>query len=56
MDIVLRVHSNAVVVLVHPAVVLQEEVFEGHRVLLLIGHHQLVVEAEQDELRWKITF
>ncbi len=50
-DTVLRVDRNAVVVLIHPSVVLQEEVFERHRVLLLVGHHQLVVEAEQDELR-----
>lgn len=49
----LGVDSNTVVVLIHPAVALQEKVFEGHGVLLLIGHHQLVVEAEQDELQRK---
>lgn len=46
----LGVDSNTVVVLIHPTVALQEKVFEGHGGLLLIGHHQLIVEAKQDEL------
>lgn len=50
MDILLRVDGSGVAVLVLPAVVLHEEVFEGHHALLLVGDHQLVVEAEQDEL------
>lgn len=49
-DTTLGVDSNTVVVLIHPTVTLQEKVFEGHGRLLLIGHHQLIVEAEQDEL------
>lgn len=49
----LCVNSYTVVVLVQSGVVLQEKVFEGHGVLLLVGHHQLVVEAEQDELMRK---
>lgn len=52
-DVLLSVDSSAVVVLVLPAVVLHKEVFEGHHVLLLVGHHQLVVEAKHDELRTK---
>lgn len=52
-DVLLSVNSSTVVILVLPAVVLHKEVFEGHHVLLLVGHHQLVVEAEHDELRTK---
>lgn len=48
--ILLGVHSSAVVVLVCPAVALDKEIFEGHHVLLLVGHHHLIVEAEHDEL------
>lgn len=49
-EILLGVHSGGVVVFVHPAVVPDKEMFEGHHVLLLVSNHQLIVEAEHDEL------
>lgn len=51
--ILLCVDGTTIVVLVGPTIVLYKKVFEGHHVLLLIGHHQLVVEAKQNELRRK---
>jgi len=48
-EVALCVGGVGVVRAVH--VVLQEEVFEGDGVLLLEGHHHLVAEPEEDELR-----
>lgn len=50
-DVLLGVHSDGVVVLVHPAVAPDKEIFEGLHVLLLESNHQLIVESEHDELR-----
>lgn len=53
--VLLRVDGCAVIVHVLPAVVLDEQLFEGQGALLLVGHHQLVTEAEQNELKRKQT-
>ena len=49
-DPLLGVDSDAVVVLIHATVVLQEEILQCHPVLLFVGDHQLVVQAKQNEL------
>lgn len=48
--VLLREDGGAVVVLVLPSVVLDKQLLEGHGAVLLIGHHQLVAEAKQNEL------
>lgn len=45
--------GRAVIVLILSCVILDKELFEGHGALLLIGDHQLVAEAEQNELKRK---
>lgn len=50
-EVLLGVDSVGVLGPIH--IVLQEEVLEGDGVLLLEGHHHLVAEAKQDELRDK---
>lgn len=51
--VLLREDGGAVIVLVHSSVVFDEQLLEGHGALLLVGHHQLVAEAKQNELEWK---
>lgn len=48
-DVALRVNSKGVVRGL--VVVFEEEVLEGHRVLLFEGHHHLVTEAKQHQLQ-----
>ena len=50
-DALLGVDGDAVVILVHAAVVFEEEVLQRHPVLLLVRDHQLVVQAKQNELQ-----
>lgn len=50
-DIVLCVNSEGVTCGL--IVVFEEEMFEGHRVLLFEAHHHLVTEAKQHQLSAK---
>lgn len=51
--VLLREDGHAVIVLVLSSIVLDKQLFEGYGALLLIGHHQLVAETKQNELKWK---
>lgn len=52
-DVLLREDGCTVIVLVLAAVALHKKLFEGHCVLFLEGHHQLVAETKKNELERK---
>ena len=52
-EVLLREDGCAVIVVVLSSVVFDKQLLEGHGALLLIGHHQLVAETEQNELKRK---
>lgn len=49
-DILFRIDSHTVVILIHTAVALQEQILEGHQVLFFVSHNQLVVQAKENKL------